>query len=567
MSASSNTLSHERLQEFYDEIIFPAIREAIKDPFHQEIPQSFYMVYAMSRSSQEATANLLRIPTKRGENVAYFKNPRLLFQAHDLKNTFARPRLHETFSSFGDTVLAGLDPDQLDMRSCWIDIGARYYADGPGVRQRGGTEPITLLWKSQCNRHLHESLVKIAPGSPLSATHFRSFLLRDTGNVMFKTIRSRTVDAGHPDSRQPGIIRAKAYNSNKRIFGLPIDRNYSLYNSPSLLLAALNQDMIQDLDSVSKRSGKHDRVFTTRHSRESTLYAWEANKRHVNAISGPETVMNYGVRKELTFCLSAILKEWSDSSFDTGRNTHTSPFSQVLPLGPDSDVHYPFWMLPTRDLKDLIFTQAARLVLPLDHLFQGEFWERRGRGLEAPIKASGMLWIPRDLIDWRRGHVALATLIDLYIPRSPLQSRLTSQKNIQGLSTTQLTVEYIVQEWVQEAGEAFQEHRDQKGHELADRIAGLCAEETAREYNLHLLDKMQSYWDPARAKAGCKGRKLPGSLPRLQRAREDVVADRSLPQMRYSNHRFSTDQDTQPSIRERQLPCSNVWQLLVRRTY
>lgn len=55
MSASSNTLSHERLQEFYDEIIFPAIREAIKDPFHQEIPQSFYMVYAMSRSSQEAT--------------------------------------------------------------------------------------------------------------------------------------------------------------------------------------------------------------------------------------------------------------------------------------------------------------------------------------------------------------------------------------------------------------------------------------------------------------------------------------------------------------------------------
>ncbi|KID95328.1 hypothetical protein MAJ_08723, partial [Metarhizium majus ARSEF 297] len=114
-SASPNTLSHERLREFYDEIIFPAIREAIKDPFHQEVPQSFYMVYAMSRSSQEKPAtgqrsadddgrssyqlsctvpakdlarfwslvvkkaNLLRIPTKRGENVAYFKNLRLLF--------------------------------------------------------------------------------------------------------------------------------------------------------------------------------------------------------------------------------------------------------------------------------------------------------------------------------------------------------------------------------------------------------------------------------------------------------------------------------------------------------
>lgn len=38
---------------------------------------------------------------------------------------------------------------------------------------------------------------------------------------------------------------------------------------------------------------------------------------------------------------------------------------------------------------------------------------------------------------------------------------------------------------------------------------------------------MQSYWDRARAKAGRKGRKLPASLPGLQRAREDVAADRS----------------------------------------
>ncbi|KID83203.1 hypothetical protein MGU_09484 [Metarhizium guizhouense ARSEF 977] len=124
-----------------------------------------------------------------------------------------------------------------------------------------------------------------------------------------------------------------------------------------------------------------------------------------------------------------------------------------------------------------------------------EFWERRGLGLEAPIKTSGMLWTHRNLIDWRRGRLAPATLIGLYIPSSPLQSRLTSQKNIQGLSTTQLTVEYIVQEWVQEAGEAFQEHRDRKGHELAERIAKLCAEETTRAYNQHLLDEMQSYWD------------------------------------------------------------------------
>jgi len=186
----------------------------------KDLPRFWYLV--------RDKAKLCRIPTKRGESVAYYDNPLLLFQAHDLKNTFARPSIHETLSQFRDTVLAGLNPDQLDMRSCYIDIGARYFADGPGGRQRGGSEPTTLLWKSRCNRHLHQKLVDIAPDSPLSATYYRSFSLRDTGNLMSKATVTRGPNAGHPDCPKAGIIRAKLYNSNKAIFGVKVNRNYGL---------------------------------------------------------------------------------------------------------------------------------------------------------------------------------------------------------------------------------------------------------------------------------------------------------------------------------------------------
>lgn len=205
--------------------------------------------------------------------------------------------------------------------------------------------------------------------------------------------------------------------------------------------------------------------------------------------------MSYGARKEVTFCLGAIFKGWNDGHFDPDTNPHTGRLLYTVPDGMELDEHCPFWIVPTKDLHDLIFTQAARLMLPLDHFFQeaslsraadeesgqcnsaesfvrrlfslytaqlfcrllvynfsnerefsfdkwiwhsswkaekkpGVFVERRGLGLDGLLDMSGMLWLSKDLVDWRRGHIALAKLIDLYIPRSPLQARLTSQRNI-----------------------------------------------------------------------------------------------------------------------------------------
>ncbi|KJK85498.1 hypothetical protein H633G_10655 [Metarhizium anisopliae BRIP 53284] len=333
-SASSNTLSHERLKELYDEILLPALRESIRGPFCQEVPQSFDMIYAKSRSFQEkpgmgqwsaddesrpcqlaytlpATglsqfwssfeekANLFKIRTKRGKLVAYFRNPRLVFQAHDLKNSLIGTSVDDVLSQFDKTVLSAFNPDHLDMRSCWVDVGVRYCAEGPSGEQRAFSEPATFLWKSRCNRHAHEKLAKLSPESPLSATHYRSFLLRDAGNMVSKTTTTKTHNAGHPDCRQLGTILAKTYSCNKELFGVMFS-HYGFYNSPHLALMALTQDMIQDLDSMTK---DRERVFTTRRCRESISRAWEANRRHVEAISDSRSGIDYGARKEVTFCL------------------------------------------------------------------------------------------------------------------------------------------------------------------------------------------------------------------------------------------------------------------------
>lgn len=115
-------------------------------------------------------------------------------------------------------------------------------------------------------------------------------------------------------------------------------------------------------------------------------------------------------------------------------------------------------------------------------------------------------------------------MIHLYIQRSPLQSSLASQSNIQALTTTQLTVEFYLQEWIQDARQAFEDGREDEGGKLADRIIRLSSEEIARAYNQHLLAKMQSYWERVRNHLGRS--ELP-ALSQLKQAKEDSDAERS----------------------------------------
>ncbi|KJZ69387.1 hypothetical protein HIM_11226 [Hirsutella minnesotensis 3608] len=401
-SAASNALSLKRQRDFYDGIVIPAAFETVQDPIRQEIPRSFDIVYAKSRSFQEKPgmgrwraedesrafqlsytlpaqdlsmfwravvekANNMRVQTRRGEAAAYFHDPQLLFQAHDLKNTFARPTLEESLSHVGDTVLAYLDHEKLDMRSCWIDIGTRDFVTSAGSRELRRSEPFTLLWKSQCNRRLHERLMSVAPDAPLTATYYRSFLLRDTGNVTSGLRRTKSPSLGHPSTGKTGVVRAKAYGSSKELFSVMFT-NYNLFGSGFLPLLALDEPMIRDLASMTQ---DRQRAYETRLNRTSLLRAWEANKRHLKAISDPQALTNYGLRKEVTFRLDVVLKMWARGCFDPERSPHVGSLTRTMPVHCGADEqHYPFWAVPTRDINALIFTQAARLVLPLDHLFR-----------------------------------------------------------------------------------------------------------------------------------------------------------------------------------------------------
>ena len=240
---ASNALSLERQKDLYDGIILPAANETVRNPMRQEIHRSFDMVYAKSRSYQErpdmgrgnpetsrafrltytipaedmpalwhsivAKANELRCQTRRGEPAAYFQSPKLLLQAHDLKNTFAAPTLDETLARLEKTRLTYIDPSQVDMRSCSVDIGTRDYATHLGSREPRRSEPFTLLWKSQCNRRLQQRLLNVTPDGPLVATHYRSFLLRDVGTLTTSVRRTKAPNLGHPDCGQTGIAEPR----------------------------------------------------------------------------------------------------------------------------------------------------------------------------------------------------------------------------------------------------------------------------------------------------------------------------------------------------------------------
>ncbi len=255
-----------------------------------------------------------------------------------------------------DNVLQAFHPDTLDGASCWVDVGSRDHAARSDTNpdKDEPAEPYSILWKSSCHHRLHEQLADLAPESPLSQCHFRSFLLRDVGTYL------------DPQSCTLGLIRAKAYNCNKELFSVTFS-DYRTFGSRELPLLALCDTLINDLETASRKSRS---VSSARVARASLLRAWDASKRHVRAMSESQLLANYGARREITLRLDALLFMRDHGFFDPCRNPHTGQCTWEVPLSPTGDAHFPFWAIHTRDMNELVFAQAARLVLPLEHLFQ-----------------------------------------------------------------------------------------------------------------------------------------------------------------------------------------------------
>lgn len=90
----------------------------------------------------------------------------------------------------------------------------------------------------------------------------------------------------------------------------------------------------------------------------------------MKSILDAEIVASYGVRKEATFRLSPILAILSRGYFSSELSPHVSSATSVMPPRASTYGHYPFWIVPTKDIKALLVTQAARLIVPLEHLFR-----------------------------------------------------------------------------------------------------------------------------------------------------------------------------------------------------
>ncbi|RKK42406.1 hypothetical protein BFJ69_g18403, partial [Fusarium oxysporum] len=167
------------------------------------------------------------------------------------------------------------------------------------------------------------------------------------------------------------------YNCSKELFGVMFS-DYQLFSSGFLPLLAFDEGMLKDL-AVTDQS--RQRAFVSQLNRSRLLDAWDANKRHMRAVSSLKRHPNFGARKEVTLRLDVILAMWASGGLEPDQSHHTGPMCWEVPLSrtpsfPHSDdlvigeqQHCPFWVIPTRILTSFVYTQAARFILPLNYIF------------------------------------------------------------------------------------------------------------------------------------------------------------------------------------------------------
>ncbi|CZR49826.1 uncharacterized protein FPRO_16034 [Fusarium proliferatum ET1] len=210
---------------------------------------------------------------------------------------------------------------------------------------------------------------------------------------------------------------------------------------------------------------------------------------------------NYGIRKERTFRLDVILTMWHDGYFEPSQNPDMAQGSLEISPTSTGTNHQPFWVVSTKDINDLVFTRAARFIVPLDHLFREAhisntisppslilafytaqlfcrlltyaltskeqfpygnwIWlsrwtarsrthhtrerrERLGLGLNETIQRSGMLWT----YCFRKAYPNL-------VPRNPIQRGFLSQMNVQRLAVFSISIELFLRHFLNQAKNEF----------------------------------------------------------------------------------------------------------------
>ncbi|KAG6998295.1 hypothetical protein FocnCong_v013533 [Fusarium oxysporum f. sp. conglutinans] len=279
--------------------------------------------------------------------------------------------------------------------------------------------------------------------------------------------------------------------------------------------------MLKDLAATDQ---SRQRAFVSQLSRSRILDAWDANKRHMRAVSSLKRQSDFGIRKEVTLRLDVILAMWVGGRLEPNQSPHTGPMCWEVPLAPPpppssslssspsspsppivgEEQHWPFWVIPTQMLTAFVSAQAARFILPLDHIFsEVTTASSADRSTSPPDPARQMLAFYTAQLFCRLLIHAVSSQCSS-ICHQPSDYRVT------------------VQRLVRNARAEYDRGRNQDAEILADRAVALAVEEIARAYHQHFLAKLHSYWDRLRGKVGRQ--KLP-VLDMLQQAQEESAAE------------------------------------------
>ncbi|PKK42539.1 hypothetical protein CI102_14547 [Trichoderma harzianum] len=569
-------LSLDRQRDLVDQAILPAIRKTVPAIWRQELPQSFDMANAKGEDESRALhlrytlpgsclaafwreftsrCNEIRIPRhgQAGNNstpatFAYFRNPQLLFQAHDLKNQFAHPMAQGAIQSFIETIFTLVNPEFLDLRSCWLDIGFR---DMPAGRNADGTEiPLTLLWKQQCNKQYYSHITAVSPSISLKPIYYRLHYIRDAEGYLAeaqppqKGQRASSRYPGHPGSHTLGIVHGKSYGCSKELFST-IYSGYQTFNASSITSLALTETMANTLYADAQQKSQ-----APNHSAPSSKNleaAWDANKRHLLAVASHQHPTSYAARKEITFRFDVILTMFSRGSFDPVAYPYMGAVESAVrgPRSPRDEWHYPFWIIPTVNLISFITMQACRFILPVDQLFyQARLLNQSKAAGDSTLHAATYAQVIAGFYTAQlmlrlltlslhdSAHEGLSYNKWIWLSSWKTQKIKNGQRVVytrKGLGLSQAieqmgTLWFKARHfyWPDEAKEASLAGDVSLVTRLYERAITLAAEEVGRSYSQHLLAKLQFFWTRLRRAV----EDLPLKLPRLEKISRDVMQPR-----------------------------------------
>lgn len=312
--------------------------------------------------------------------------------------------------------------------------------------------------------------------------------------------------------------------------------------------------MIQHMFSAGHNSAV---TVTGAPRRQSIQQAWDANKRHLHAVySNKEPAESYAVRKEVTFRLDVILQmhyRGAFSAVDAGAESSLGGrICTALHPQLNSAQHYPFWILPTEEVNRLMVSLACRFVKPLNRIFslvprlaeQGAMarivvyhytaklftrllllsltnerdydfdkwiWEktwrvkrregarqvtytRTGLDIRGSVQSAGVAWLGDEQMDWAHNHLDLELLQRVYIPRSPGHAAWSAEPVTKRFCRATIATTYVVQALLHRAVRCRERGRNEPARKLERCAARVAAQEIARSYQLHLVERLQLVW-------------------------------------------------------------------------